>query len=162
MYYAADVTVVTTQYDSECVILRDTSFHHQQLRMNWIQMAISYVGLLSYALQFSCSHLGEVYHCIDYAALATQYKILCISAIKEAIDAQDCSAKDPVVATIISLALDEVRIRAINIIFTCTPTYKHYSSFERKILLHLGNMCVHSPKWYNFLEGYRLLAWMGC
>lgn len=79
---------------------------------------MSYVGLLSYALQFSCSHLGEIYYCLEYAALATQYKILCISAIKEAIGARDCSVRDPVVATIISLALDEVRISAPNIILT--------------------------------------------
>lgn len=72
-------------------------------------MAISYVGLLNCALQFSCSHLGEIYHCIEYAALATQYKILCIRAIKEAIGAQDCSARDPVVATVISQTIDEVR-----------------------------------------------------
>lgn len=78
-------------------------------------MAVSYVGLLSYTLQFSCSHLGKLYNCVEYAALETQYKILCISAIKEAINTQDCSARDPVVATIISLALDEVRTSALNI-----------------------------------------------
>jgi hypothetical protein len=89
-------------------------------------MAVSYVGLLSYVLQFSCSHLGEGYQCIEYAALATQYKILCISAIKEAIGAQDCSARDPVVATIISLTLDEVRIRALDVQFTiCMYTQLH-------------------------------------
>lgn len=158
MCYTADVTVVTTQYDSECVILRDTSFHHHQLRMNWIQMAVSYVGLLSYALQFSCGHLGEVYHCIDYATLATQYKILCISAIKEAIGAQDCSARNPVVATIISLALDEVSICALIFIHIYIPAYIYRSSFEREISLHPGSMCVHLRKWYNFLAGYRPLA----
>lgn len=115
MFYPTDVTVVTTQYDSECVVLKDTSFHHHQLRIGWIQMAISYVGLLNCALQFSCDHLGEIYHCVEYAALATQYKILCIRAIKEAIGSQDCSARDPVVATIISLTLDEVRIHALNV-----------------------------------------------
>ncbi|UKZ66124.1 uncharacterized protein TrAtP1_007305 [Trichoderma atroviride] len=101
--------VVTTQYDSQCVILRDTSFHHHQLRTSWIQMAISYVGLLHYALQFSCNNIGESHHFVQYAALATQYKILCISAIKEAVGARDCSVRGPVVATIISLALDELR-----------------------------------------------------
>lgn len=127
-------------------------------------MAMSYVGLLSYVLQFSCSHLGELYHCVEYAALATQYKILCISAIKEAIGARDCFVRDPVVATIISLALEEVRIRALNIILTCicTPTYMHHSSFEQEILLHPGSMCVHLPKWYNFLEVCSPLEWMGC
>ncbi|KAL7891976.1 hypothetical protein HDV63DRAFT_391174 [Trichoderma sp. SZMC 28014] len=103
------VTVVTTQYVSQCVILKDTTFRHDQLRISWIQMAVSYIGLLSYALQFSCSHLGEVSHCAEYAALATQYKILCINAIKVAVGTQDCSMRDPVVATIISLALDELR-----------------------------------------------------
>ncbi|KAK6444619.1 hypothetical protein FP744_10000867 [Trichoderma asperellum] len=102
-------TVVTTQYDSECVVLKDTSFHHHQLRIRWIQMAISYVGLLNCALQFSCSHLGEIYRSVEYTALATQYKILCICAIKEAIGGQDCSKRDPVIATVISLALDELR-----------------------------------------------------
>lgn len=77
-------------------------------------MAISYVGLLNCALQFSCSHLGEIYRSVEYTALATQYKILCICAIKEAIGGQDCSKRDPVIATVISLALDEVRIRSLN------------------------------------------------
>jgi hypothetical protein len=79
--------------------------------MGWIQMAISYVGLLNSALQIASRHLYEVYQREEYAALATQYRILSINAVRETIGAQDYPARDPVIATMISMALDEVRIR---------------------------------------------------
>ncbi|KAL6872766.1 hypothetical protein J3F83DRAFT_772016 [Trichoderma novae-zelandiae] len=102
-------TIVTTQYGSECVILRDATFHHQQLRIAWIQLAVSNVGLLSSTFLSTCRHLYGAYQREEYAALATQYRILCIRAIREAIHRAEYSARDSIVATIISLALDEIQ-----------------------------------------------------
>lgn len=119
-----DVTIVTAQYGSECVILRDSSLQHHQLRSFWIQLAVSNVGLLSSTLLSTCRHLYEVYQRDKYAALATKYRILCIRAIREAIGVGDCLARDPIVATIIALTLDEVGI-LLRIMhsscYCCTP-----------------------------------------
>ncbi|KAL6694175.1 hypothetical protein J3F84DRAFT_378774 [Trichoderma pleuroticola] len=103
------ITIVTTQYGSKCVILKDPSIHHHQLRISWIQLAISNVDLLSTTFLSTCRHLHQIYQKGEYIALATQYRILCIRAIREAIDAGNCSARDSIIATIISLTLDEIQ-----------------------------------------------------
>lgn len=110
-----DITIVTTQYGSKCVILRDASFDHHQLRMAWIQLAMSHVGLLSSTFLSTCRHLYEVYRRKEYVTLATRYRISCLHAIRGAIDRADCSARDSIIATIISLALDEVRNQPIRL-----------------------------------------------
>ncbi|KAH0490936.1 hypothetical protein TgHK011_002382 [Trichoderma gracile] len=103
------ITIVTTQHGSKCVMLRDASFHHHQLRMAWIQLAMSDAGLLCSTFLSTCRHLYHIYRREEYVALATQYRILCIRAIRGAMNGGDCSARDSVIATIISLALDEVQ-----------------------------------------------------
>ncbi|KAL7942704.1 hypothetical protein V8C42DRAFT_331678 [Trichoderma barbatum] len=103
------ITIVTTQYGSNCIMLKDPSSHHQQLRLDWIQLAISNVGLLSTTLLSTCRHLYKVYQREEYATLATRYRILCIRAIREAIAAGECLASDSIIATIVSLALDEIQ-----------------------------------------------------
>ncbi|KAJ4854755.1 fungal specific transcription factor domain-containing protein [Trichoderma breve] len=103
------ITIVTTQYGSKCMILKDPSFHHHQLRISWIQLAVSNVGMLSTTFLSTCRHLHQVYQKEEYITLAMQYRILCIRAIREAIDAGDCSARDSIIATIISLTLDEIQ-----------------------------------------------------
>lgn len=90
------------------MILKDTSIHHHQLRISWIQLAISHVGMLSTTFLSTCRHLHEAYQTEEYITLAMQYRILCIRAIRDAIDAGNCSATDSIIATIISLTLDEV------------------------------------------------------
>lgn len=92
------------------MILKDPSIHHHQLRISWIQLAISNVGMLSTTFLSTCRHLYQVYQKEEYMTLTMQYRILCIRAIREAIDAGDCSARDSIVATIISLTLDEVSV----------------------------------------------------
>ncbi|KAL7911590.1 hypothetical protein GGI35DRAFT_443160 [Trichoderma velutinum] len=104
------ITIVTAQYGSKCVILKDPSIHHHELRISWIQLAISNVDLLSTTFLSTCRHLYQAYQKEEYITLTMQYRILCIRALREAIDAGDCSARDSIIATIISLTLDEIEI----------------------------------------------------
>ncbi|KAL6812320.1 hypothetical protein V8C40DRAFT_123924 [Trichoderma camerunense] len=103
------ITIVTTQYGSKCMILKDPSIHHHQLRISWIQLAISNVDMLSTTFLSTCRHLHQAYGKEEYITLAMQYRILCIRGIREAIDAGNCSARDSIIATIISLTLDEIQ-----------------------------------------------------
>ncbi|KAL7928174.1 hypothetical protein V8C35DRAFT_318731 [Trichoderma chlorosporum] len=100
------VTVVIPFMNTRCAILADPRDYQSQLRRDWVGLALADVGLLNGIFLATCRHLEACYKSNQYARLATQYKMACLRALREAVSHD--AAQDGAIASAMSLAFDEI------------------------------------------------------
>ena len=103
-----DVTVIISQLDASCQVLNDQFPYRLDLRTHWVHLAVADQGFLSSIYLSTCRQLYKVYGLEIYADMATYYKVACLRNVSETLSANKVGT-DSLIATMISLALDEVR-----------------------------------------------------
>lgn len=92
--------------NTRCAILADPRDYQNQLRRDWVGLALADFGLLNGIFLATCRHLETCYRSDQYARLATQYKVACLRALRQAVSHD--AAQDGAIASAMSLAFDEV------------------------------------------------------
>jgi hypothetical protein len=92
--------------NTRCALLADPLDYQDQLRRDWVGLALADAGLLNGILLATCRHLETCYKSTQYAKLATQYKMACLRALREAVSHN--AAQDGTIASAMALAFDEV------------------------------------------------------
>jgi hypothetical protein len=103
-----DVRVVIPYLNFHCSLLKDPADYQEQIRKDWVRLALADVGLLSAILLATCRHLCLHYSQDGYAMLAMQYKHSCLHALRKAISVEASLARDSTIASALALAFDEV------------------------------------------------------
>ena len=112
--------------NTSCDKLRDPNIFMESMTREWVRLSVTHVGSLSGLFLSSCRHLLENSQQQCYIQLATQYKLSCVQALREAISSETPSLiSDSAVAIGILLAYDEVRIggRILLLIMVLTNSY---------------------------------------
>lgn len=108
-----DMTAVIPYMNITCNRLRDPLRYVDLMSREWVRLTLTNVGALNGIFLAACRHLLRYRHESkgDYVKLATQYKVLCMQALREAVVVEGGALiSDGTVATNVLLTFDEVRM----------------------------------------------------